>query len=93
MLAYYGREDLDVATVRGDDRRITRWIAKWALDALDDKGRRMFAGVRYLSRLDTEWECWAVFDDVGLAEVERGPITRQNPDLLSIARDHSLTVH
>jgi hypothetical protein len=53
----------------------------------------MFAGIRYLSRLDTEWECWAVFDDAGLVEVEREPITRQHPELLSIARAYKLTVH
>jgi hypothetical protein len=30
LLAYHGYRDLDVATVRGGDRRITRWIGKWA---------------------------------------------------------------
>lgn len=93
MLVYYGQEELDVSTVRGDDRRITRWIAKWAYDTLNAEGQRMFAGLRYLSRLDTKWECWAVFDDVGLVEAERGPITRQHPALRSIARSYKLTVH
>ena len=93
ILAYYELDDLDVATIRGADRRITRWIAKWAQEAWDENGERIFAGIRYLSRLDTEWECWAVFDDVGLLETEREPITRQHPALRSIARAYKLTVH
>lgn len=93
ILAHYGQTDLDVATVRGGDRRITRWIGKWAFDTRDEEGRRAYAGIRYLSRLDSEWELWAVFDDVGIRETAREPITRQNPDLLSIARSFDLTVH
>jgi hypothetical protein len=93
ILAHYGHADLDVATVRGGDRRITRWIGKWAFEAHDEAGQKVYAGIRYLSRLDSAWECWAVFDDVGIREIEREPITRQNPDLLSIARSYKLTVH
>lgn len=93
ILAFYDQGDLDVATVRGGDRRVTRWIAKWAFDARQKDGRRAYAGIRYLSRLDTKWECWAVFDDVEIVELTREPITRRNPDLLSIARSFELTVH
>jgi hypothetical protein len=93
ILAFYELTDLDVATVRGADRRITRWISKWAYEAWDDSGARAFAGIRYLSRLDTSWECWAIFDDVGILELEREPIMRQDQALLSIARAFKLTVH
>jgi hypothetical protein len=93
ILAFYGLTELDVATVRGADRRITRWIAKWAYEAWDEDGERIFAGIRYLSRLNTDWECWAVFHDVEVVEREREPIMRQDPALLSIARAFGLTVH
>jgi hypothetical protein len=93
ILASYDLTELDVPTVRGGDRRITRWIAKWAFDQRDEDDRGAYAGIRYLSRLDTNWECWAVFDDVGIGEIKREPITHQNPDLLSIARSFDLTVH
>lgn len=93
ILAHYGHAELDVPTVRGNDRRVTRWIAKWAYEAHDEDGQKIYAGIRYLSRLDSKWECWAVFDDVGITEIEREPITRQNPDLLSISRSYELTVH
>lgn len=93
ILAFYDQAELDVATVRGGDRRVTRWIGKWAFDARSKDGQKAFAGIRYLSRLDTEWECWAVFNDVGIREIARETIDRQNPDLLSIARAFELTVH
>lgn len=93
ILAYYDVEDLDVPTVRGADRRITRWIAKWAYEAWDERGDRIFAGIRYLSRLDSEWECWAVFDEVTVVELERETIARQHEDLRSVARSFDLTVH
>jgi hypothetical protein len=93
ILAYYEVDDLDVSVVRGGDRRITRWIAKWTHEVRDDDGNRLFAGVRYLSRLDSKWECWAIFDDVGVVELERSTITRQHPELRAIARDYEITVH
>jgi hypothetical protein len=93
ILAFYDVDDLDVATVRGADRRITRWIAKWAYEAWDEKGDRIFAGIRYLSRLDSEWECWAVFNEVTVVELGRETITRQHEDLQSVARSFDLTVH
>lgn len=93
ILAFYEIDDLDVATVRGADRRITRWIAKWAYEAGDDNGDRIFAGIRYLSRLDSHWECWAVFDETTILELGRETITQQHEDLRSIARSFDLTVH
>jgi hypothetical protein len=92
LLAYYGYEDLDVPTVRGADRRITRWIAKWAFEQRDADGAPVFAGIRYLSRLNTDWECWAVFHDVEIKEITREPIERENEALKSIARHFDLTV-
>ena len=35
LLAYYGYSDLDVPTVRGGDRRITRWIGRWSYEQRD----------------------------------------------------------
>lgn len=92
LLAYYDHEDLDVATVRGADRRITRWIGKWAYDQRDDDGLPVFAGVRYLSRLNSDWECWAVFEHAQIEEVERKPILRTDAGLANIARLYDLTV-
>jgi hypothetical protein len=92
LLAYYGYQDLDIPTVRGGDRRITRWIAKWAFEHRDADGLPVFAGIRYLSRLNTDWECWAVFHDVEIKEISREPIERENLALKTIARHFDLTV-
>lgn len=92
LLAFYGYSDLDVPTVRGSDRRITRWIGKWAFEHRDADGTPAFAGIRYLSRLNTDWECWAVFHDVAIDEQIRQPIERDNTALRAVAGDFGLTV-
>ncbi len=92
LLAYYGYSDLDVPTVRGADRRITRWIGRWAYEQRDADDRLQLAGIRYLSRLSSEWECWALFDDVSLDEQERRPIARAESALARIAELYGLSV-
>jgi hypothetical protein len=92
LLAFYGYSDLDVPTVRGGDRRITRWIGRWAYEQRDANDRMKFAGIRYLSRLSSEWECWALFENVALDEQERRPIPRDDKALLRIADLYGLTV-
>jgi RES domain len=92
LLAFYGYSDLDVPTVRGGDRRITRWIGRWAYEQRDANDRMKFAGIRYLSRLSSEWECWALFENVALDEQERRPIPRDDEALLRIADLYGLTV-
>ena len=93
FLAFYGYKDLDVPTVRGADRRITRWIGQWAYDQTTDDGMPRFAGVRYLSRLSSDWECWAVFDDVPIAEMNRRPILPSDEAFLRVAKRYDLTPH
>lgn len=92
LLAFYGYTDLDVPTVRGGDRRITRWIGRWAYNQRDEKDRPVFAGIRYLSRLSSEWECWAVFEDVALTEQELRPILHHDEALSRVASLYGLTV-
>ena len=52
----------------------------------------MFAGIRYLSRLNTEWECWAVFHDVEIEERSRAPIERNSGALQAVAQEFGLTI-
>jgi hypothetical protein len=92
LLAFYGYADLDVPTVRGGDRRVTRWIGRWAYQSRDEQDRPVFAGIRYLSRLSTEWECWVLFEDVPLDEQERRPILRDDPELQRVADLYGLAV-
>jgi hypothetical protein len=71
---------------------MTRAIAWWAHQHRDDEGRYVFAGVRYLSRLDDAWECWAVFDDVEIEDLSRQPILREDHTLLRVANQYGIRV-
>jgi hypothetical protein len=92
-LAAHGFRDLDVATVRGADRRVTRAISQWAYEQRGASGGRRFAGIRYLSRLESGWECWAVFGDVGVQELQRRPILLTDEALKRVARAYKLKLH
>ncbi|HET7508865.1 MAG TPA: RES domain-containing protein [Solirubrobacterales bacterium] len=93
LLAYYHYDDLDVALVRGRDRRVTRYISQWVFEQVDEDGHPLYAGIRYLSRLNTEWECWAVFDDVEIEELERRPLRGDDRSYKKIAKLYGLTPH
>ena len=92
LLAFHGYPDLDVPVVRGHDRRITRYISQWTWEQQDDEADLpIYAGIRYLSRLNNDWELWAVFDDVELEVRVQKPILRNDPDLQSVAKKYRLT--
>lgn len=86
-LSAIGLSDLDVSTVRGPDRRVTRMISEWAYMAADGD-RPRYAGIRYESRIRSGWECWALFDDedLDIEVVETVPITPDMPALISVAK-------
>jgi RES domain len=92
-LSSLGLSDLDVAAVRGPDRRVTQLISEWAYMAEGDEGPR-YVGIRYQSRLRSEWECWAVFDDEDLEieVLETLPITPDMPALLEVAELFDLQI-
>ncbi len=93
-LSSLGYDDLDVATVRGKDRRVTRLISEWAYRATvgEDDSTPMYAGLRYLSRLHNAWECWAVFHDIDLKVVDTRPINLEMPELKAVAKLFELQV-
>jgi hypothetical protein len=91
-LASLGYQDLDVSVIRGADRRVTRLVAEWAYRQTDERGEWRYAGIRYLSRVCSEWECWAVFDDIDLVPHETKPITLDIPELQRVAKQFELTV-
>jgi hypothetical protein len=93
LLAYYHYPDLDIALVRGRDRRLTRYIGQWVFEQIDESGQPLYAGIRYLSRLNSDWECWAVFDDVEIEELERRPIRLEDVSYQRIANLYGLTPH
>ncbi len=52
----------------------------------------MLAGIRYVSRLDSRWECWAVFEDVEFDSVSPRPIYREDEALLRVANQFGVRV-
>lgn len=91
QLETLGVTQLDVASLRGTNRLLTRAISTWAYAATDDDGNPRYSGLRYKSRLG-DHECWAVFDGT-LLEV-RAPQTIElaNPDLQNVARLFGLRI-
>lgn len=62
-IATLGLPDLDLSAVLGPHRELTQHCARTIYDLRDENGPPIFAGVRYLSRLNPDWECWAIFAD------------------------------
>jgi hypothetical protein len=58
-----GLSDIDLSAVTGPHREFSQLAAHCIHSQRDAAGAPRCAGLRYLSRLHTAWECWAVFDD------------------------------
>ncbi len=83
LLAHLGLPELDLSAVYGPHRTLTRGIARWAYEW-------GYAGLRYGSRYDEEFNCWAIFERPGIVtfrrEGESAPIAPDDPDFLAAAR-------
>lgn len=82
-------ERLDVSTVRGPNRLLTRAIATWAYTAVDDNDETAYSGIRYLSRFQSH-ECWAIFAGVNVADYRIQTIELTDPDLRSAAKQFNI---
>lgn len=83
-LADLGVETLDGGNVRGPNRLITRAAASWAYWAVDAESAK-YSGIRYMSRVLPDQECWAVFEGTPIVEVSRRAIEINDPDLTAVA--------
>lgn len=61
LLVRFGLTEFDLSLITSSRRRVTQEAARYAYE-LAGSGQ-VFAGVRYLSRLNPAWELWAVFQD------------------------------
>lgn len=88
-----GLPDIDLGAVTGPSRLFTQEAARFIHEQYDRAGRAQYAGIRYTSRLDRTWECWAVFDDRLRHQVTRvDAIGARDPGLLEAARVLGLRV-
>lgn len=91
--ARLGLRDIDLSTVTGPMREMTRECARCIYTRLSSEGRPLYAGIRYLSRLNPEWECWAIFHDrmVHSPDVPE-TITPDDPDLAEVASLFNMSI-
>lgn len=88
-----GLNDIDLSSLSGPQRLFTQEVARFIYDAHDAAGTPRYAGIRYLSRLNLGWECWAVFSDRLLHQViQVDPITANDPGLYDAARLLKLSI-
>lgn len=90
MLAGLGLGNLDVAAVRGPSRLVTRATAEWAYSRLDDRGRPLYAGIRYVSRLG-DYECWAIFDGTPASRRGTTPLSPDDEDVRTVMELFGMT--
>ncbi len=76
---------LDVSAITGDTkehRQLTQAIALHIYDLTDSQRRPLFDGIRYLSHVNSDWECWAVFHDrFRHSPVSTEPVDLRDPEL------------
>lgn len=82
---------LDVATVRGPSRLLTRGLANWLYAQTDPHGAPRFGGIRYVSRLG-DFECWAVFDGTAVEVRHEFTIDPEHPQLRAVAELFRLAI-
>jgi hypothetical protein len=92
LLPVLGLDDIDVSSIRSRDRRLTRIVSQWTWEEHEAPSALPYAGIRFCSRLGSEWECWAVFEDVTAQECERKPILREDAALRRVASLYDLTL-
>ena len=58
----FNQPDVDLSVLTGPQRMVTQHAARLIYRQVDGTGRPLFAGMRYISRHNAVWDCWAVFE-------------------------------
>lgn len=91
LLSEIGVNSLDIATVRGPNRLLTRSLAAWLYAQTDEHARPLYSGIRYGSRLGPH-ECWAIFDGTAAAVIRGATVEVDSPALRTVAAAFGLAV-
>ncbi|MCR1785368.1 RES family NAD+ phosphorylase [Nocardioides carbamazepini] len=62
LVALGYKAGIDISDVCNQDRRLSRAIADYAFTATEPDGTSTYSGIRYMSRISSQWECWAIFE-------------------------------
>lgn len=92
VLARFKLDHLDIPTVRGADRRLTRALAEWAYTRTDEQGKPLYSGIRYMSK-HGDYECWAIFAGTGVELYAAEAVEKDDVDLRAVANTFNLTIH
>lgn len=85
--------DVDVSAITGPRRELTQEAGLHICGQRDGQGQPLFAGIRFVSRLNREWECCAVFADrVRHRPLRVDPIAADDPHLYEAARILGLAI-
>ena len=84
--------NLDVTTVRGPSRLLTRGLARWLYTSTDEVGDALYGGIRYVSRLG-DFECWAIFDGTSVELRSEAAIELTQPALLAVADTYRIHLY
>jgi hypothetical protein len=85
--------DIDLSAIPGPQRELTQEAGAYIYSQRDAQGRPLYAGIRYVSRLNREWECWAIFADrLRHRPLRVDPIAADDPDLYEAARTLDLAI-
>jgi hypothetical protein len=87
LLVRLGLEDFDLSSMTGPQRRLTQGAARYVYELTTPSGQPIFTGIRYPSRLNINWELWAIFDDRMLHTQDEtfGTIRKDDHDLQEAA--------
>lgn len=72
-----GLDDFDMSDTLTRRRDITQAIARWA-------NEHDYQGITYPSRLDSAFDCWAIFEGAAFEIIESTSIARDDEDLVAI---------
>ncbi len=62
IAARLGLGNVDFSAVSGPQREFTQHASLYVYSQVDASGGPRYAGIRYASRLNHAWECWALFE-------------------------------
>jgi hypothetical protein len=89
-----GLADFDLSAIFSSERNLTQHCARYIYDLHNGQGVPLFAGIRYPSRMNSHWTCWAIFEDrlIHTPRMLETTIDPQDPGFLEAARLLELSV-
>jgi hypothetical protein len=92
-VAAFGLHDVDLSTLTGNLRLFTQLCSRYIYDERPGPDNHPLAGIRYLSRLNPDWECWAMFDTRAVYDLRSTSVIGEDDvDLLDVAAVFNLSI-